>query len=158
MYFNNPFKILVTPGLTAFLHESSVGTTFRQVYTDSRPLPEIIEPTRLGYSVGEWDGDTFVVTSIGFRDGGWLDTRTARPHSDALRLTQRFTRTDFGHMSLSITVDDPKAFVRPFTVTTTLILRPDSDLLEGFCENQPNILQHLVIRPGAAEPSSSSAR
>ena len=154
MYFNNPFKILVTPMVTAFLHETAVGSTFRQVYTDGRSLPEVIEPARLGYSIGRWEGDTFVVESAGFRDGLWLDTTMARPTSDALRLTQRFTRENVGHTTLAITVDDAKAFVKPFTVTTNLKLLADTDLLESFCDNQRNILPHLVVRPGAPEPPS----
>jgi hypothetical protein len=154
MFFNNPFKIFVTPATTVFLHETAVGSTFRQVYTDGRPLPDIIEPTRLGYSVGRWDGDAFVVESAGFRDGLWLDTNMARPTSDALRITQRFTRRDFGHMDLAITLDDTKAFLKPFTITTHLVLRPDSDLLESFCDNQKNILPRLIIQPGAPEPPS----
>jgi|KBSMisStandDraft_5_1062788.scaffolds.fasta_scaffold136040_2 hypothetical protein len=154
MYFNNPFKIVVTSGSVVFLHESAVGSTFRQVYTDGRAFPPVVDPTRLGYSIGRWEGDTFVVESRGFRDGLWLDTTFARPTSDALRLTQRFTRTAFGHMLLSVTIDDPKAFVAPFTVTTNLMLQVDTDLLEGFCDNQKNILPHYSRQPGASDPPS----
>ena len=115
-----PFKILHTREVTAFLYETIAGMTFRQVFTDGRSLPVVTEPTWLGYSVGRWDGDVFVVETAGFRDGGWLDTRKARPHSDALRVTERFRRTDFGHMQLTITIDDRKAFLKPWTVQTSL--------------------------------------
>ena len=155
MYFNNPFKIFVTTDVVLFLHESAVGSTFRQVYTDGRTFPSTIDPTRLGYSIGQWDGETFVVESYGFREGLWLDTTFARPTSDALRVTQRFTRKDVGHMSLAITINDPKAFVKPFTVTTHLVLQPDSDLLESFCDNQKNIAPHFSRQPGTTDIPSS---
>jgi len=154
MYFNNPFKIFIASGEVLFLHESAVGSTFRQVYTDGRTFPPDVDPTRLGYSIGRWEGDTFVVESRGFRDGLWLDTNFARPTSDALRLTQRFTRTDFGHMTLSITIDDAKAFVEPFTVTTNLVLQSDTDLLESFCDNQKYIFPHYSRQPGAPDAPS----
>ena len=96
-FAGGPFKILPSAHVTAFLHETLVGMLFRQVFTDGRPLPAVNEPTWLGYSVGRWDGDTFVVETSGFRDAGWLDTRKARPHSDALRVTERFRRRDVGH-------------------------------------------------------------
>ena len=65
---------------------------FRQVFTDGRTLPDPDTPTWLGYSVGRWDNDTFVIDSTGFKDGGWLDTKKGRPHSDALRVTERFQK------------------------------------------------------------------
>ena len=88
------FKLVTTPQETVLLYETAVGLMFRQVFTDGRPLPEITEPTWLGYSVGRWDGDTFIVDSVGFKDGGWLDTRKARPHSTEMRLTERASAVD----------------------------------------------------------------
>lgn len=148
------FKIVQTPGLTVFLHEAQVGMIFRQIFTDGRPLPEVTEPAWLGYSIGRWDGDTFVVETSGLRDRGWLDTRRARPHSDALRVTERFHRASFGQMELSITIDDPKAFVKPWTTKTILPLMADTDLLEAFCDNHQVTLEHRVITPPPPEPPS----
>jgi hypothetical protein len=148
------YKILVTPGVTAFLHETAVGLMFRQVFTDGRPLPTVTEPTWLGYSIGRWDGDTFVVETTGFRDGGWLDTEKARPHSDALHVTERFRRTDFGHIDLAITIDDPKAFVKPWTVGTVLTFQPDTELLESFCDSHDKTMEHRRITPAPPEPPS----
>src|SRR4030095_7588162 len=130
-----PFKILHTPQVTALLYETLSGMTFRQVFTDGRSLPKESLPTWLGYSVGRWDGDAFVVETTGFRDGGWLDTLKGRPHSDALRVTERFRRTDFGHMQLTITIDDRKAFLKPWTVQAALTLMPDTELVEAFWNN-----------------------
>ena len=148
------FKILAAPGVTAFLYESLVGMIFRQVFTDGRPLPPVEEPTWLGYSVGQWDGDTFVVDSTGFKDGGWLDTLKGRPSSDALHVTERFRRTDFGHMQLVVTITDPKAYLKPWTVKAPLHLLPDTELLEVFCDGHEKTMEHRRITPAPVEPSS----
>ena len=152
----SPFKIVQTPGMTAFLHETFVGMMFRQVFTDGRPMLKAgeQEPTWLGYSVGRWDGDTFVVDTTGFRDGGWLSAREAYPHSDALHVIERWRRTDFGHMELTITIDDPKAYVKPWTNKIPLVLLPDTELLEAFCDNQMTILKQWSYKPPPPEPPS----
>ena len=98
----------------------------------------------MGYSVGRWDGDTFLVETSGFRDRGWLDTRKARPHSDALRVIERFRRPDFGHIEWSLTIDDPKAFEAPFTVTTQLTFTE----LEGVPEEFRMHAHHWLILHG----------
>jgi hypothetical protein len=154
MAFPNPFKILQTPTVTAFLYEAYPGPLFRQVFTDGRPLPTDPEPTWMGYSVGRWDGETFVVETSGFRDRGWLDTRKSRPHSDALRVIDRFRRVDFGHIEWSLTIDDPKAFVKPWTVSVVLTLLADSELLESFCDNHEKTMEHRLIDPAPPEPPS----
>lgn len=129
-----PYKIVQTPGLTVMLYERD--TTFRQVHTDGRKLPNDPQPTWLGYSVGKWDGDTLVVDSAGFNDRGWLDAR-GHTHSEALHLTERFHRLDFGHMEMRLTIDDPKTYTKPFTIQVKQQLIPDSDVLESFCaENE----------------------
>jgi hypothetical protein len=155
-YAGAPFKILQTPSVTAFLHETLVGMIFRQVFTDGRPLPTVTEPTWLGYSIGRWEGDTFVVESTGFRDRGWLDTRKARPHSDALHLTERFRRTDVGHMELTVTIDDAKAYVRPWTARVPLRLLPDTELIEAFCDSHDKTMEHRRFEPPAPEPPSAA--
>jgi hypothetical protein len=148
------FKILHTSGVTAFLYETLVGMIFRQVFTDGRPLPASADPTWLGYSVGRWDGDAFVVDSTGFKDGGWLDTKKARPHSDAMRVTERFRRMDFGHMDLTVTITDPKAYLKPWTVKAPLHLLPDTELLEAFCDEHEKTMEHRRITPPLPEPPS----
>ena len=154
--FRSPFKIVQTPQLTVFLHETYSGNTFRQVFTDGRPLPNWrdAEPTWLGYSIGRWDGDTFVVDTTGFRDRGWLNNTGAYPHSDALHVTERFRRADLGHMELTITIDDPKAYVKPWTNKMALLLQADTEILEAFCDNQMTILSHWKIDPPPVEPPS----
>lgn len=129
-----PYKIIQTPGLTVMIYERD--TTFRQIYTDGRKLPVDPQPTWLGYSVGKWEGDTLVVDSAGFNDRGWLDAR-GHTHSEALHITERFHRLDFGHMEVQMTIDDPQTYTMPFTIKLKQHLRPDTDLLESFCaENE----------------------
>jgi len=129
-----PFKIIQTPGVIAMLYE--VDNTHRQIYTDGRPLPMDPQPTWGGYSVGRWDGDTLVVDAAGFNDQTWLDSG-GHPHSDALRIQERFFRRDFGHMDLTVTVDDPKMYTQRFSIKVTELLLPDTDILESVCnENE----------------------
>lgn len=149
-----PLKVLQTPGETAFLYESLAGWIFRQVFTDGRPLPPSNVPTWLGYSIGRWDGDAFVVDTTGFKDGGWLDTKKGRPHSDALHVTERFQRLDFGHMHLEVTINDPKAYLKPWTIEATLRYQPDTELLESFCDEHDKTMSHRRIAPAPPEPPS----
>jgi hypothetical protein len=136
-----PYKIVQTPGLTLMLYERD--TVYRQVYTDGRKLPVNPSPTWLGYSVGKWDGDTFVVESNGFNDKGWLDAR-GHARSEAMRMTERFHRVDVGHLDVQMTIDDPKTYTKPFTITLEQKLIPDSDLLESFCTENEQSLPHIV--------------
>ena len=128
-----PFKVVQTPGVTIILYEEF--NNWRQVFTDGRALPEDPNPAWLGYSVGRWDGDTFVIDSSGFNDKSWLDA-TGTPHSEALRTTERLRRTDFGHLEIQFSFDDPKTFTRPWSTTVKFNLLPDTDLLEHFCDNE----------------------
>ena len=138
-----PYKIIQTRGLTLMLYERD--TTFRQVFTDGRKLPDDPQPSWLGYSVGRWDGDTLIVDTKGFNDRGWLDAR-GHAHSEALHLTERFRRLDFGHMEVRLTIDDPKTYTRPFTVLLKQRLRPDTDLLEYFCAENEKDIPHVQAK------------
>jgi len=135
-----PFKIIQTRGVTVVLYE--VDNTHRQIYTDGRKLPADPNPAWLGYSVGHWEGDTFVVDSAGFNDKGRLDG-FGHPRSEAFRLQERFHRRDFGHMDLQLTIDDPKMYLKPFTVKVTELLEPDSDVLETICNENEKDRRHL---------------
>jgi hypothetical protein len=125
-----PFKILQSPDEVVILYQAY--TTFRQVFTDGRPLPEDPQPAWLGYSVGKWDGDTLVVETTGFNDLTWLDN-AGTPHSESLHVTERFHRRDTGHLDIQITIDDPKTFSHPFTVTEHARLTPTTELTEFIC-------------------------
>jgi hypothetical protein len=152
--FTGTLKIIPTPKVTVILYETAANLAFRQVFTDGRPLPEVTEHTWLGYSIGKWEGDAFVVETMGLKDGGWLDTLRARPHSDALRVTERFRRIDIGHLELTVTINDPKAYLKPWTVKTTLNLVPDMELLEGSCDTHDKTMEHRRMPPAPPEPPS----
>jgi hypothetical protein len=132
-----PFKIVQTPKLVLLLYEEN--TTFRQVFLDGRQPVKDAEPRWLGYSTGKWDGDTLVVDSIGFNNQVWLDGM-GHPHSDHLRVTERFRRRDTGHLEIQVAINDPKAYTGPITYTQKLTLMPEEDLLEYFCsENEKDV-------------------
>jgi len=132
--FFNLTRVVQTPALLLMLYESP-NSPHRTVFTDGRDLPTNPNPTWLGYSVGRWEGDTLVVVTAGFNDRAWLDSG-GHPQTESLRLTERLRRRDFGHMDFEMTIDDPKAFTKPFTIKAERLLAPDTDLLEDVCENE----------------------
>ena len=138
-----PSKIVQNPGVTFILYEAF--TTYRQIFTDGRALPQDPNPTWMGYSVGRWQGDTFVVESAGFNDKTWLDN-AGHPHTEALKVTERFRRVDFGHLEIEVTIDDPLAYLRPWSAKVPLRLVPDGELLEFVCTENNKDLPHLVGR------------
>ena len=134
-------KIVQTPGILVILSERN--SSFRQILTDGRPLPAVDQPTTNGYSVGKWDGDTLVVSTIGFADGQWLD-RNGSPLTDAAKITERFRRTNFGKLEIDVTVDDPKAYTAPWTIKLNQFLTPDTDLLDYNCLENERDGPHLT--------------
>jgi hypothetical protein len=128
--YSHPYKIVQTPDLMVVLYESQ--TLFRQIFTDGRAHPKDPEPSWLGYSIGKWDGDTLVVETTGFNDKTWLDG-FGHPHSDAMKVTERFRRRDFGHMDIEIVIDDPKAYTKPLRYLQPQRLEPDTELIEYIC-------------------------
>jgi hypothetical protein len=140
--WSTPRKIIQTPGLLVILNE--LNASYRQIFTDARPLPVDPNPSWNGYSSAKWDGDTLVVQTNGFRDGLWLDS-LGNPLTDAGKLTERFRRVNFGHMEIEITVDDPKAYTKPWTVTLNHTIRLDTDLLDFVCVENEKDTRHLLV-------------
>ncbi len=140
-----PFKILnATSGRTnmiVILYEAL--HSYRQIYLDGRKLPKDPNPTWMGYSVGHWDGDTLVVDSSGFVGNNWLDNG-GHPGTESMKLTERFHRRDYGHIDLQFTVEDPKAYTKPWTVNLEFTATPDTDLIEYVCDENEKDLKHLV--------------
>lgn len=136
------FKIVQTPGLTLILHEE--GSRFRQIFTDGRSHPADMNPAWFGYSIGRWEGDTFVVDTRGFNDLSWLDD-AGHPHSEQLHTIERFRRTDFGHLEVEVTIDDPAAYTEPWSVKIPLVLQADTELIENVCDNEKDAA-HLIGR------------
>jgi hypothetical protein len=139
-----PTKIIETAGVMLLLHEHD--TTYRQIFTDGRPLPEDPLPTWMGYSIGRWDHDVFVVTTSGLTDRSWLDV-LGHPHTEALLVTERFRRIDVGHMDIEVTYTDPGTFKTPLTITQKLRLLPDQELIEFFCtDNEKDRQRYLATK------------
>jgi hypothetical protein len=131
---SEPIKIVQAPRLTMVLYE--VGGNYRQIYTDGRKLPADINlPAYFGYSVGRWERDTFVVETTGFNDKTALDTM-GHPHSDQLRVVERFRRVDVGHLDVEMTFEDSKYYSKPFTIRVPHTLLADEDIFEMFPENE----------------------
>jgi hypothetical protein len=137
-----PFrKFVQLPGLFIILSERDV--TYRQIFTDGRALPVDPTPTFNGYSTGAWEGDALVVRTIGFREDTWLD-RNGSPMSDAARMVERFRRVNFGRLEIDVTIDDPKVYTRPFTVTLHQQLVVDTELLDYHCMDNEKDAGRLV--------------
>jgi hypothetical protein len=134
-------KIVQTPDLMIFLHESR--TIYRQIFTDGRPLPRDAQPTWMGYSVGRWEGDTFVVETIGQNGKTWLDMR-GLVATEALRVTERFTRPNIGRIYIDVTIDDPEAYTKPWSVRLSWDLQPDAELIEYICEENNKDPPHMI--------------
>ncbi len=135
-----PFRIVQNHGVTFVLFEAY--NHWRQIFTDGREYPADLNPSWFGSSVGKWDGNTFVVDTMGFHDRSWLDDG-GHPHTESLHVTERFQRHDFGHMQIALTIDDPKTYAKPWTATIPYQLLPDTELIESICENEKD-LPHMV--------------
>ena len=145
MIYGGPMKLVETPTLLVILFDEQ--TRFRQVFTDGRgDAPEPILPAWYGYSSGKWEGDTLVVKTRGFREGSWLDD-SGLTHTDALTVTERFTRHDLGHMDAHITMDDPKAYTAPFSIDLKFELMTNDELIESLCEENEADNAHISNLP-----------
>ena len=135
-------KIVQTKNLLLMLWN---GTLYREIFLDGRPLPTDPNPDWMGYSVGHWEGDTLVIVSAGFNDRTWLDD-AGHPHTEALRVTERLRRPDFGHLEITRTLVDPGALREPWTVPVKLQLEADTEQLEYVCNENERDHEHLVGR------------
>lgn len=137
-----PFKFVQTPKLSLILYE--VDNLRRQIFTDGRDFPkEFGFPAYLGYSIGRWEGDAFVVESRGFNDRTPLDA-IGHPRSENMHVTERFRRRDFGHLETEMTFDDPEMYSRKFTVKVNYDLVADNDIFEMFCSQNEKDRAHMV--------------
>ena len=136
-----PQKIIQTPAAIVILYETR--TTFRQIFLDGHTLVSDPQPTWMGYSRGRWEGDTLVVETTGFNDRTWLDD-VGHPHSDQMKVTERFRRPAFGQLFVDITIDDSKAYAKPWSVTQEFQLIADGELIEYVCNENNLDVPHLV--------------
>jgi hypothetical protein len=139
---SQPRKVVQTVDDLVIMYEANYG--LRQIFTDGRPLPAgDPQPWWFGYSVGSWDDDTLVVHTIGLRDDGWLDVNGS-PFTSGARITERFRRVTYGRLEIDVTVDDPKAYTRPFTVRVNQRLFPDDELIEFVCNENERSSKHYI--------------
>jgi len=133
-------KFAQSPDLLLMLNE--YNAVYRQVFTDGRRLPEAPNPSWQGYSVAAWSGDTLVIDSIGFRDDLWIDW-DGSVITEAAKVRERIRRPDFGHLDIELTVDDPKAYTKPWTVTLRQQFAPDTELIDEICAEGEKFAQQL---------------
>jgi hypothetical protein len=133
-------KFVQTPGLLVMLNE--FNGVYRQVFADGRPLPEDPTPSWQGYSSATWSGDTLVIDTIGFRDDLWLDW-DGSVLTEAAKVRERIRRPDFGHLEIEVTIDDPKAYTKPWTVTLRQQFAADAELIDEICAENEKSSQHL---------------
>jgi len=141
----DPIRIVQSSHVMLVTYEG--GNPPREVHLDGRPLPVDPTPTWNGYSTAHWDGDTLVIETEGYNDKTWLDFN-GHPHSEALHVTERFRRVDFGRMQLEMTFTDPKTYVKPWTIKMDVGLLPDTDLLENVCLENEKDRARLVGKVG----------
>jgi hypothetical protein len=140
-----PLKIVQTPRQILIIYETNYG--LRTIFLDGRPLPPQGEPQPYwyGYSVGRWEGDTLVVETNNYRGDGWLDARGS-PMTEAAKVTERFRRVNYGQLDIEFTLDDPKAYTRPFTVRIDQRLVADgSELIEFICHENQQFLKRVMV-------------
>jgi len=135
-----PFKILQEPNVVVILYEAF--SQFRQIFLDNRTPVKDANPQWYGYSLGKWDGDTLVVESAGFNGKAWL-SQLGHPSTESMRVTERFHRSDFGHMDIAATIDDPGAYTKPWTYVQPLTLLVDTDLIEEVCNENNTDVPHM---------------
>jgi hypothetical protein len=135
-----PWRLVQTPGYVAILHELS--GLWRQIFLDGRELGDDFTPSWMGYSTGRWEGDVLVVDTKGFNGKAWLD-QLGKPTTDALHVSERFHRRDFGHMDIEVTIDDPKAYAKPWKVNEEVHLLTNTEVMEFICNENNVDLRHL---------------
>ena len=136
-----PRRFLQAPGLLVIVYEGINPP--RLIHTDGRKHPADPNPAWLGYSVGTWDRDTFVIETRGFNDKAWLDA-FGHPRSEAMRIVERVRRRDYGHLDVQVTIDDSVNYSKPFSIQYTLTLTPDTDIIESVCAENERDVAHLV--------------
>jgi hypothetical protein len=135
-------KMVHTPGLLVMLNEMNAG--YRQVFTDARPLPDDPAPSWQGYSSARWEGDTLVVDTIGVRDDTWIDWNGSVVTEEA-KIREEIRRIDFGHIEIKATVDDPKAYTKPWSVTLRQRVVVDAELIDEICLENEQFVRRMGL-------------
>jgi hypothetical protein len=138
-----PWRIVQTPTHVFFLFEGNIHT-YRQIFIDGRKFPkdEDIDPTWFGYSIGRIEGNTLIVETKGYNDKFWFDF-LGTPHTELMTTVERYTRTDYGNLTVETTITDPGAYSKPFTIRFQATLRPGEELMEYICQENNQDVSHL---------------
>ena len=150
----HPFEKKIVQGQGAMVIMYNANNDVRQILTNGQTLPEVgpqLAPWWYGYSVGKWEGETLVVTTVGFRDDVWLDVNGS-PLTSTGKMVERFTRLNFGTLQIDVTIEDPKAYTEPFTVRVMQQFMPDTELFESVCEDRD--APHYVGGSDAKQPAA----
>jgi hypothetical protein len=153
--YNYGFEFAQLPGRTVQFLEWD--HTFRTIWTDGRPLPKNPDPRWMGYAVGRWEGNTFVIESTGFDERSWLsenrkDRRWGWPHSEELRTVERYRRVNHNTLEVTLTITDPKIYTAPWVTTGNFLLNPGTELWEDFCvTSDSDYFNSKVLRPAAGD-------
>jgi hypothetical protein len=137
-----PWKIIETPPYIYMLFEGNIHS-FRQIFMDGRKHPADVNPTWYGHSTGRWDGDALIVDTVGFNNLFWFDF-VGHPHTEQLHTIERYTRPDLGTLREEVTIDDPGAYVKPFTINASHRLMPNDELMEYICQENQKDTNHLI--------------
>ena len=141
-------KFVHTPDLLAMLNEMNAG--YRQIFTDARALPDTPAPAWQGYSSAKWDGDTLIVDTIGMRDDTWIDWHGSVV-TEAAKIREEIRRLDFGHIEIKATVDDPKGYTKPWTVTLRQRVVVDAELIDEVCLENEQFVRRMGLDGKAGE-------
>jgi len=141
-----PWKILQSKDLIVFLFEGNTHS-YRQIFMNRTTHPKDLNPTWFGDSIGRWDGDTLVVDTVGFNDRFWFDF-AGRPHTEQLHTVERYRRTDLGTLEEEVTVEDPGAYSKPFTLAAKMPLLAGQEIIEYICNENNKDLEHIVGKEG----------
>lgn len=137
-----PWRIVQTPTHIFFLFEGNIHS-YRQIFMDGRAHPSDPNPTWYGHSTGRWEKDSLVIDTVGFNDLFWFDF-VGHPHTEQLHTVERYTRPDLGTLTEEVTITDPGAYTKPFTINAKHRLLPGDELLEYICQENQRDTQHLV--------------
>ncbi len=145
-----PWRIVQTPTHIFFLFEANIHS-YRQIFMNRTSHPKDLNPTWYGDSIGSWDGDTLVVDTVGFNDKFWFDF-AGHPHTEQLHTVERYRRLDMGTLEDEVTVEDPGAYTKPFTLLTRMPLMPNQEIIEYICNENNKDVSHILGKDGRDKP------
>lgn len=137
-----PWRIVQTATHMFFLFEGNIHS-YRQIFLDGRKQPADPNPTWYGHSIARWDGDTLIVDSVGFNDKFWFDF-AGHPHTEQLHVVERYRRPDFDRLDYDVTIEDPGAYTKPFTLRGRSTYQPNEELMEYICNENNKDVEHIV--------------